>query len=106
VEAVVHQALGDVLFIHRPRAVLERPEVEDHLMGATRPFDALHIAVAVVTSSAVPAPGSARPDVWQLWSRNRQDQPQGVFSHATALTLPELSDAMPAKLDMTVPPGF
>jgi predicted transcriptional regulator of viral defense system len=44
--------------------------------------------------------------IWQLWSRNRQDQPQGVFSHATALTLHELSDAMPAKLDMTVPPGF
>jgi predicted transcriptional regulator of viral defense system len=44
--------------------------------------------------------------VWQLWSRNRHDQPQGVFSHATALTLYELSDVMPAKLDMTVPPGF
>ena len=53
-------------------------------------------------------PLPARPDlmIWQLWSRNRQDQPQGVFSHATALTLHELSDAMPAKLDMTVPPGF
>ena len=53
-------------------------------------------------------PLPARPDlmVWQLWSRNRQDQPQGVFSHATALTLHDLSDAMPAKLDMTVPPGF
>jgi len=53
-------------------------------------------------------PLPARPDlmVWQLWSRNRQDQPQGVFSHATALTLHELSDAMPAKVDMTVPPGF
>jgi predicted transcriptional regulator of viral defense system len=44
--------------------------------------------------------------VWQLWSRNRQDEPQGVFSHATALTLHDLSDVMPAKLDMTVPPGF
>ncbi len=53
-------------------------------------------------------PLPARPDLitWQLWSRNRQDQPQGVFSHATALTLHELSDAMPAKLNMTVPPGF
>ena len=29
-----------------------------------------------------------------------------MFSHATALTLHELSDAMPSKLDMTVPPGF
>jgi predicted transcriptional regulator of viral defense system len=44
--------------------------------------------------------------VWQLWSRNRQDEPQGVFSHATALALHELSDVMPAKLHMTVPPGF
>lgn len=44
--------------------------------------------------------------IWQLWSRNRQDEPQGVFSHATALSLHELSDLMPAKLDMTVPPGF
>jgi len=53
-------------------------------------------------------PLTSRPDliVWQLWSRNRQDRPQGVFSHATALTLHELSDAMPSKLDMTVPAGF
>jgi predicted transcriptional regulator of viral defense system len=53
-------------------------------------------------------PTPSRPDliVWHLWSRNRQDEPQGVFSHATALTLHELSDVMPAKLDMTVPPGF
>jgi predicted transcriptional regulator of viral defense system len=53
-------------------------------------------------------PRPSRPDLmlWQLWSRNRQDEPQGVFSHATALTLHDLSDVMPAKLDMTVPPGF
>ena len=53
-------------------------------------------------------PTPSRPDlmVWQLWSRNRQDEPQGVFSHATALALHDLSDVMPAKLDMTVPPGF
>jgi len=53
-------------------------------------------------------PTPSRPDlmVWQLWSRNRQDEPRGVFSHATALTLHDLSDLMPAKLDMTVPPGF
>lgn len=53
-------------------------------------------------------PLPTRPDLilWQLWSRNRRNEPQGVFSHATALTLHELSDAMPAKLDMTVPPGF
>ena len=53
-------------------------------------------------------PLPTRPDLilWALWSRNRRNEPQGVFSHTTALTLHELSDAMPAKLDMTVPPGF
>ena len=53
-------------------------------------------------------PQPSRPDliVLQLWSRNRQDEPQGVFSHTTALTLHDLSDAMPVKVDMTVPPGF
>lgn len=53
-------------------------------------------------------PQPSRPDlvVLQLWSRNRQDEPQGVFSHATALALHDLSDVMPAKIDMTVPPGF
>ncbi len=53
-------------------------------------------------------PTPSRPDlmVWQLWSRNRQDEPQGVFSYATALALHDLSDVMPAKLDMTVPQRF
>jgi len=44
--------------------------------------------------------------LWSLWSRNRQDIPQGVFSHQTALSIHELSDIMPAKLHLTVPPGF
>jgi hypothetical protein len=63
-------------------------------------------ARGVYRLSQFPLP--ARPDlmVWQLWSRNRQDEVQGVFSHATALSLHELSDVMPAKLHMTVPPGF
>ena len=30
----------------------------------------------------------------------------GTYSHNTALSLHALSDVMPAKLDMTVPPGF
>lgn len=53
-------------------------------------------------------PMPSRPDLmlWQLWSHNRAGEPQGTFSHATALTLYELSDVMPRKLDMTVPPGF
>lgn len=53
-------------------------------------------------------PPPTRPDLmlWQLWSHNRSGEPQGTFSHATALSLHELSDAMPRRLDMTVPPGF
>jgi predicted transcriptional regulator of viral defense system len=53
-------------------------------------------------------PLAARPDLmlWQLWAHNRRGEPQGTFSHNTALSLHALSDVMPAKLDMTVPPGF
>jgi len=49
-----------------------------------------------------------RPDLilWHLWSRNRREEPQGVFSHQTALALHELSDLNPAKLHMTVPGSF
>ncbi len=44
--------------------------------------------------------------LWFLWSRNREGTPQGIYSHQTALSLYELSDAMPAKLHMTVPSSF
>ena len=49
-----------------------------------------------------------RPDlvIWWLWSRNRQDQPQGVYSHQTALSLHEMTDVMPRRLHMTVPRTF
>lgn len=43
---------------------------------------------------------------WYLWSRNRAQVPQGAYSHETALSIHELSDVMPAKLHLTVPPGF
>lgn len=48
------------------------------------------------------------PDMiaWSLWSRDRTDKPQGVYSHETALSVYDLSDIMPAKLHMTVPPEF
>ncbi|MBI4249425.1 MAG: hypothetical protein HY611_07970 [Elusimicrobia bacterium] len=53
-------------------------------------------------------PGSEHPDMvlWHLWSRNRHDDPQGTYSHETALSFYDLSDLNPAKLHMTVPPGF
>ncbi|MCK5161854.1 MAG: hypothetical protein KAQ99_09800 [Candidatus Aureabacteria bacterium] len=43
---------------------------------------------------------------WSLWSRDRNDTPQGVFSHETALSVHELSDIMPAKIHLTVSPKF
>lgn len=52
----------------------------------------------------------AAPDglyvLWSLWSRNIAGEPQGVYSHQTALSIFELSDLMPSRLHMTVPPGF
>ena len=52
----------------------------------------------------------ASPDglcvLWSLWSCNRKGEPQGVYSHQTALSMFELSDLMPARLHMIVPPGF
>jgi predicted transcriptional regulator of viral defense system len=53
-------------------------------------------------------PATERPDLmlWYLWSRGRDEAPQGVYSHETALSLYELSDANPSKLHMTVPTTF
>ena len=44
--------------------------------------------------------------VWYLWTKNRKDVPQGVFSHDTALDLFELSDINPSKIHITVPKTF
>lgn len=43
---------------------------------------------------------------WILWSRDKQGNPRGVWSHETALDIHELSDVMPVKMHMTVPPNF
>jgi predicted transcriptional regulator of viral defense system len=53
-------------------------------------------------------PTLERPDlmIGYLWSRDRHQNPQGVYSHETALGLYELSDANPRKLHMTVPRKF
>ena len=53
-------------------------------------------------------PRGERPDLmlWSLWSRNRGEAGQAVFSHQTALSLHDLSDVMSAKLHMTVPKSF
>ena len=44
--------------------------------------------------------------LWYLWSQNRREVPEGIYSHDTALSLQELSDIMPSKLHMTVPKHF
>jgi len=53
-------------------------------------------------------PPPDRPDlvVWSLWSTDRKGNIQGVYSHQTALSLYEITDANPAKLHMTVPAKF
>ncbi len=53
-------------------------------------------------------PPTDHPDLvlWALWSRNRKEEMEGVYSHQTALSLYDLSDLNPAKLHMTVPMHF
>jgi len=53
-------------------------------------------------------PLGEHPDLtkWYLWSCNRKGEPQGAYSHETALSLYEVSDVNPAKIHMTVPRGF
>ncbi|OGS36758.1 MAG: hypothetical protein A2293_03810 [Elusimicrobia bacterium RIFOXYB2_FULL_49_7] len=43
---------------------------------------------------------------WSLWSSNRNGAPQAVVSYDTALSVHELSDVMPGKIHLTVPPSF
>ncbi len=53
-------------------------------------------------------PEPDRPDLilWWLWSRDRSDRPAGVYSHQTALSLHELNDVNPSRLDIIVPSTF
>jgi hypothetical protein len=53
-------------------------------------------------------PPTQRPELalWTLWSADRQGNPQGIWSHETALEIHGLSDVAPAKLHMSVPKGF
>src|ERR1035437_1597419 len=41
-----------------------------------------------------------------LWSRNREDKPQAVISHDSALLLHQLSYVLPHRIHLTVPPSF
>ncbi len=41
-----------------------------------------------------------------LWSRNREDVPQAVVSHESALVLHDLSELLPSTIHLTVPVAF
>ena len=49
-------------------------------------------------------PTTDRPELvlWALWSRNRNEEVEGVYSHHTALSLYDLSDLNPSKLHMPI----
>ena len=53
-------------------------------------------------------PQADRPDLvlWSLWSKNRNQETEGIYSHQTALSLHDLSDLNPSQLHMTVPSDF
>lgn len=53
-------------------------------------------------------PASPHEDLvrWALWSRDRRGNVQAVVSHETALAVYDISDAMPARIHLTVPSSF
>jgi hypothetical protein len=53
-------------------------------------------------------PWPDRPELiqWALWSRNRNQEIEGVYSHQTVLSFYDLSDLNPSKIHMTVPTHF
>jgi hypothetical protein len=50
----------------------------------------------------------ARPELitWSLWSRGRDDRPQGVYSGQTALEIHGVAERVQGPLEMTVPTSF
>ncbi|MDP9121460.1 MAG: type IV toxin-antitoxin system AbiEi family antitoxin domain-containing protein [Acidobacteriota bacterium] len=53
-------------------------------------------------------PASEHDDLirWSLWSRGRDDRPQAVVSHETALRIHDLGDVLPEKVHLSVAPDF
>ena len=41
-----------------------------------------------------------------LWSRNQRDEPQAVVSHESALVLHDLTELLPSRIHLTVPPKY
>ena len=66
----------------------------------------LHEGVGIYRLKNFPVSRESQMAFYALWSRNREDQVLGVYSHETALSLYELSDVNPSKLHMSVPSIF
>jgi predicted transcriptional regulator of viral defense system len=66
----------------------------------------LHEHRGIYRLALFPEPERADLILWWLWSRDRSDQPTGVYSHLTALSLHDLTDVNPSRLDITVPSSF
>ena len=56
--------------------------------------------------TSIPASGDEGLIRLSLWSRNRDDEPQAVISHESALILHDLTELLPNRIHLTVPPGF
>lgn len=65
-----------------------------------------HAARGVFRLRDYPQPERADLIVLALLSQDRAGIPQAVVSHETALALHGLSDANPARIHLSVPPGF
>jgi predicted transcriptional regulator of viral defense system len=65
-----------------------------------------HVAHGVYRLPEIPP--TENDDLVRLsfWSRDRNDQPQAVVSRQTALAIHGLSDILPTKIHLTVPPTF
>lgn len=66
----------------------------------------LHEGTGIYKLKNFPNSRESQMALYALWSRDRKDQIQGVYSHETALSLYGLSDVNPLKLHMTVPKNF
>ena len=66
----------------------------------------LKVGRGIYRLTEYPIPPQAALIELTLLSEDRQGKPQAVASHETALALHELGDANPARIHLTVPPGF
>ena len=84
------------------RSGYDYPHLEYHV--STGAFERVGHGLYRLTS--IPPAGDEDLIRLSLWSRDREDQPQAVVSHQSALILYDLTDILPSRIHLTVPPGF